>query len=42
MVLNAALNRYKNNNSNSDSNTVKKNIYLPLIPVELKWNINLN
>lgn len=35
---------YSNNGINlSDArNMLKENVYLPLVPVELKWNINLN
>ena len=43
LILNAAINRFRNNNNNyKDDNINIKNIYLSLIPIELKWNINLN
>jgi hypothetical protein len=43
LILNAAINRFRSNNNNyKDDNINNKNIYSSLIPIELKWNINLN
>lgn len=44
MVLKSALERFRNgdNSIHNISNQVIEKIYLPFIPVELKWNINLN
>jgi hypothetical protein len=45
MVLRTALERFRNGGNSLDSikkQVIVKNVYLPLIPIELKWNINLN
>lgn len=44
LLLKAAIDRFRNNNMNNIHLNVNTNteVYLPLIPVKLKWDINLN
>ena len=40
LMIKAAIQRFRNNNTNQNI-TIKKKVFLPLENVELKWNINL-
>jgi len=42
LMLRAAIYRFRNNGEINPNNIKSKKEYLPLIPIELKWNINLN
>jgi hypothetical protein len=42
LMLKAAINRFKNSENKDIVEEICKQIYLPLIPIKLKWNINLN
>ncbi len=43
LMLKAAIERFRNNKKEEDiQKEMNKKVYLPLIPIKLKWNINLN